>query len=305
MAAPLAKPTIDEVVDYARDQIKIFLNKLAPDLPREQKDEISQRALQRIVQAYARLDPEKGWKAFTQTHCRGAVLDYIREGAGFEETAGDPRKDEKRKANDDELAKDIAKRCSESLRTRVSMVSDDDRSLDVEEIAGIHGIFAEDPEFEVDPNWNLVARMASVDEDIHLVAKVLLGRTQESLSEMFGVTRERLSQRVQEFVERLDAPEFYHNRWVRQTIFAFGLSGVYGMDKFDEGLGYEFEPVDLLKDETVNPQASAEFLAQSPESRRPDYTSAIPRAADGHRWIGKDGEEEPPTDCLAEQLTLM
>jgi len=274
-----AKPPIDEVLAYAGKQADKYLRKHASHLPDEQKDEIRQETLLRVALAYGELDPSRGWKAFVQTHARGSVLDYLRAGSGFKETGwakSDPDADDDAVSPEDMNSSEgvdfdgeaisspvaafdpspcgsaptRAQKFSQRLNRRASVVSaEDDQALDVEEIAGLHGIHSEAEESSfVNPKWDLIARMAAVDPEIHLIAKILRGFTQTELAKGFEVTREMLSQRIRIFFNKLDDPQFYHSPWVRQTIFAFGLEEFYHVpqkERGDRGLGWENSPVDL------------------------------------------------------------
>jgi RNA polymerase sigma factor (sigma-70 family) len=262
------KPSVEEVLAYAAKQADKFLKDHATHLPPEQKEEIRQEALIRVANAYTDLDPERGWKSFVQNHSRGAVLDYLRDGTGFKESKWDDYAQaeaataEQDEAEESDTAPDAlesptikacgttprgARRFRQRLNHRVSVVnSDDGHPLDVEEVAGIYGIHSAMEESDLfRPNWDLVARMAAVDPEIHLVAKILRGFTQTELAPGFAVTREMLSQRIRTFFKKLDDPHFYHSPWIAQTIYAFGLSAKYHMDPVDNGSGWENDPVDL------------------------------------------------------------
>lgn len=243
------KPSLEEITEYADKMLDVYLGKHAAHLPREQKDEIKQRGFLRLIEAYDRIDAEKGWKAFVQRHCRGTVLDYIRLGAGFEESSLGPSAEE-RESDEGELDETYA---PQRLRTRVIGRDDEkDQTLDVEQVAAVHGIFTDfEPKEKLKLRWRLIARMAAVDQDIHLIAKMLLGFRLTELAAPFQVSREMLHQRLNAFVERLDDPEFYHDPWVQQTIYAFGLSEHFGMEPRDMGVGWQYEPVDLFDGNSV------------------------------------------------------
>lgn len=232
-------PTREEVLEYAEKQIKYYIKENASYLPEEQKDEIRQEASIRLLSAYDRIDPEKGWMSFVQSHCWGSVMDYLRSGDGFEES-GDKEEE------DDPAAPKTQK--APKLKKRISLTSYDGEDRDLEHILGANGIFIEDEdpsEFMVHPNWDLIARLASRDEKVHLVAKILMGCTQTAEADNFGVSRERLSQRIREFFDELDKPENLHSKVINQTIYAFGLSQYFGMEPVDNGVGWDWPPVDL------------------------------------------------------------
>lgn len=262
-----AKPELDEIIGYAGRCIEVYINKCAQNLPEEQKDEMRQNAYLRICEAYTRLDAEKGWKAFVQQHCRGAVLDYIRHGQGFEESAQSLSKSEQ------EQEQAAERRFTDTLKIRVNPMNEDgDSFMSIEEIAGLFGVHADQEEERprMHPNWRLLARMASADEKIHLVAKVLLGFKKPDLARQFGVSRERLCQRIKEFFETLDSPEKYHDHWTRQAIFAFGLWEFYGMEPEDIGMGWCYEPINLLDENSVSTALSDPQLAMDLGATRTD-----------------------------------
>lgn len=245
------KPSIETVVEYAQKQVRNYIIKLASTLPLEQREEISQDAMVRVIEAYERLDKSKGWKSFVQLHCYGTVIDYMRSCSGFEEVSVRKTQGESR---------------PKRLRNRVQFTHNEsgDR-VDLETTLGLFGVFDEQPELTAfKPKWPLIARMARQDMDVHLVAKLLLGFTQTELSGMFKVTRECLTQRLQDFCEQLNSPALLHSRWVAQTIYAFGLCHLFNQPEIDLGFGWEYDPVDLFqKDinyiESLDPQQEMNF----------------------------------------------
>lgn len=256
------KPSLEEFLQYAQDQIKIYINRNGSSLPFEQREEVEQDAFVRVLEAYSRLDNDKGWKSFIQLHCRGAVFDYIRSSSGFGES------DLPKKIKDPITGEMIEEPDKKPwrLKERVSNVQTiDDADQEVDQTLGAHGVYDVHDLFkETNPRWELIARMASQDNDIHLVGKLLLGFSQTELSGLFRVSRERITQRFSEFCARLDAPDMMGSRWVAQTIFAFGLCDRFNMPDRDLGFGWEYEAVDLWSTqnnyvERVNPQMSFEF----------------------------------------------
>lgn len=261
------KPSLEEVLEYAAKQASIYVRKSASSLPPEQRDEIEQDALLRCLEAYDRLDSTRGWKSYIQRHCWGAALDYIRSSAGFEEselprTVKDPVTGE---------VIDLPEKKPWRLKSRlandgISTTRDSDHGdVSVDQTLGSHGVHDIHHLFEnTEPRWELIARMASQDSDIHLVGKLRLGFTQTELSGLFKVSRERLTQRFQEFCRKLDSAEQMDSRWTAQTIFAFGLCAQFNMPDRDLGFGWEYEAVHLwsIDDgyvDKVNPQMAFEF----------------------------------------------
>ena len=262
------KPSLEDVIKYARKQLQIYTAKFASNLPFEQKEEISQSGLLRVIEKYDGLDPAKGWKSYVQRHCSGAVLDYIRWGVGFKEQTLTPSQ---KKNEDGELIEPPEEKKPWRLRKRITPESRNRNGSDVdfenclESILGFNNKFHAPVDLsEFRPHWELLARMASQDVDIHLVSKLLLGFTQTELASMFRVSRERLTQRFAEFCKRLDDPEFYNSKWIIQTIYAFGLSHKFNQRNEDLGFGWEYDPVDLWSRdinyiENLNPQMIFEF----------------------------------------------
>jgi DNA-directed RNA polymerase specialized sigma24 family protein len=255
------KPTLDTVLAYAQDQVNHYLGKHGRDLPHEQKEEVEQIAMTRVIEAYPRIDPTRGWKSFIQWHASGAVLDYIRDGRGFEESGWDEKDpdaaDAETGAAPDAAPIEPQQQKRPVLRHRVSEVGgrggEGDALVNVEDIAAIYGvaIAADGDDALIQPNWDLVARLARADEDVHLIAKLLMGCTQTELQEDFGVSRERLHQRINEFFDRLDSPKHIYDVTVNQIIFAFGMGDLFHMDARDNGWGWDLEPVDLYSQRSV------------------------------------------------------
>lgn len=225
------KPSLDEVLDFAKKSVQGHINRVASSIPEEQKEEISQNALVRAWKAYENFDPEQTWEAFISFHCKGAVLDYLKQGHGFIQHKSQRYK-------------------RDTLLAQVNSYNKEDGSVtSVEEIAGAHGVFIDcDNNGEQRIKWSLVARMASVDHTIHLVAKILLGFSIAEIADVFGVSRERLSQRYHSFLAELNSPESARDPWFNQALFAFGVSE----DVTDNELGYDHDPIDLYSLKPIN-----------------------------------------------------
>lgn len=230
-----ARPDFNEVYAYAKKSVDHFIRKHAFKIPNELKEEIVQNAMMRVWEAYKKLDAERGWKSFIQLHCRGAVLDFIKMGSfedGFTGTSepGD-------------------------LQTRVEIASNENKGslLNVDDTAALFGIFAKTDatEGDITPNWNLLNRMAGKDEGLAIVSKVLLGFSQEDIACQMStdiggsVSRERVSQRIYEYFELLDAPCNIGDPWIEQSIFALGLSAKFSMPGRDNGIGWNLMPFNL------------------------------------------------------------
>jgi len=251
-------PTLEEVLKYAKGNIRKFIIQFASDLPSEQQEEIESSANLRIIEAYKRLDPEMGWKSFVHNHARGAVLDYLKFGRGFQESKWRLR------LSDDPNAKYV-----EKLRERV-MLNSEDQENDIDLLAGLNGVATYMKETMPKIRWDLVARMAREDEAIHATAMWLRDHDLEDIGKVFGVGSARVAQLIRAFVDRFDDPDLTQNNaesyWFNQTIYAFGLSEVFGMDDIDESLcvgfsvGWELAPVDL---DSFEPKRSSDAHKQT------------------------------------------
>jgi hypothetical protein len=253
-ASARSGPTLEECLQYGKKSVAFYIDRHASHLPKEQKTEILQDAALRVIEAHSRLDPSRGWKSFVQCHARGSVLDYLAAGDGFEEAvlmaAGG--EDDGGKPRPDRLKFRITVPFGKSSPSGTAMYESESAADDsIDHLLGRLGVFSEGDEVVFNPNWPLISRMASIDRDIHLLAKILMGCTQAELAESFGVTRERLSQRIRLLFEKLDSPQFYNNKWVKQTIFAFGIWELYSMDPVDQGLGWNLTPVNLFNKNSV------------------------------------------------------
>jgi RNA polymerase sigma factor (sigma-70 family) len=230
------KPSFAEVFAYSEKQVEHYIRKFARHLPFEQKEEIAQNAAIRTWKAYEKLEADKGWRSFMQTHAMGAVKDYLKLGNGNIEDGV---------VSDDAL---------DGLKTRVEIFTKDGTAIEnVEVIAGMFGIHSESEldEESFKPNWDLLSRMCGLDEDLHILCKVLLGFTQEEIAEQMGSdisearSRERISQRVIYLINKFDSPEFLNNPWINQTIFALGLCSHYLMPELDNGRGWDEKAFNL------------------------------------------------------------
>lgn len=250
------KPKFEDVLKYVDKQIDIQISKIASSIPDEQKDEIRQDARIRAWKAYERIEADKGWKSFIQFHCKGSVLDYLRWGKGFAEST----LAEKNFDAENEDPKPWR------LRQRLNFKVEDGETSSLEEMLSFFGKHIESPDpLEEKPNWDLIARMASQDQDIHMVAKLMIGFTHEQVAEIWKVSRERITQKLAEFCERLNAPEHMGSRWTAQTIYAFGLCAKFHQPVLDLGFGWEYDKIDLFATnldylDSINPQLTFEFV---------------------------------------------
>lgn len=254
LAVAANMPTMDEVVAHAMKKADFHLSQLPKSIPPEQREDMRQNALMRVVEKYSEIDPSKGWKTYVDTHCWGAIQDYQKAGKGFEEQkqtykkAAEARKEERIHLSNGNSLEDFRPKVKQAGMTyrievkETDVGGSDSDAMDVEEILGMNGkSYIDNNEFENKIKWDLVARMASVDHTIHLVAKVILDFDIAELANTFGVTRERLSQRFHAFLAEARSPFSARDPWLNQALYAFGV----GDDIKDNGLGYEYQPIDL------------------------------------------------------------
>ena len=142
----------------------------------------------------------------------------------------------------------------------MELFTDADRSdsFSLELTMGYYGAHTEltPPRKTFSPKWDLLARMAGVDENLHIIAKILLGYTQKRIAEQMRtslgqtISRERVSQRLYEFFDCLDDPEYLDNPWTKQCIFALGLCEYYHIGEFDNDVGWDLQWFDLIDPES-------------------------------------------------------
>lgn len=229
-------PTIGEFLEYAEGQILFYIKQYGQHLNQEQHEEAAQDARLRLFKAFNKLDSSKGWKAFIQKHCFGAVSDYYRRGRGFQEWKW--------------ILKSKKEGDGEILHARES-------GPVYSEGASIESILNLQPEGEeafYDPyedenlvDMDLLSRLCSKSEDLRFfVMKVICGISDHKLSVAFGLHKKEIKQRIELFIEKLRAPE-NHGEFIAQVIFALGLSSKFGIENQDNGFGWDLEPVDLFK----------------------------------------------------------
>lgn len=233
------QPSWTEVSEHVTKTIGFVIGTRGKELPIDQKEDISQEALLRCWKAYENIDGDRGWKSFISTHCHGAFLDYIKTGRGFQE----------HKSN------------STEFKSRLNfMESDGETNSSLDHILGSQGIFHTlDTEFETKIKWDLLSRIASRDDSVLILAKILLGFSVSEISDDSVFCRERVGQQVNELLERFDDPKNNGDKWINQIIYALGLSIHYGTPNEDNGWGWEYPPTDFfenveIKNKKFSPQ---------------------------------------------------
>lgn len=282
-----AKPSMDEVLRYALGNVRKQIYDIAGYIPDEQKEEIEQEAMVRVIALYPKLDPSKGWKSFVYTHAVGAVKDYQKLGHGFSETRKslgsnieelklllkafkDAARDKCLNIKvdgeefdfasledlDEEIAefeKDINSSISRApnLRDRVEVKDEKGRTMDVEQILGMNGVFSRDGELCREINWNLLARLASNDKELHALALNLKGFSLEAIAPVFGLSPQRVHGMIQSFTARFKVKLMFHDPRFKQVLYALGLCEYFDLPHVDQSLihstkiGWDLDPVDL------------------------------------------------------------
>jgi len=241
MPAPGEKPDyVKHVLEYAKPILNDLAGQFANKICAEQFEEIRQDAFLRLWRKYPRIEADKGWRSLVYNHCRGAVLDYLKHGKGFQEERWSIQKPEE--VGDVHVGK---------LQSRVPLTSSDGEDICIDQIVGQNGIFDELNVDRIEIDWDLVAKLASQDECLHAFAKNLRGVTLEKIAPVFGIEIARAGQLVQAFIERFDDPEHADCPWFKQTCFALGICEVLGMPNVDQtkilgfSVGHGLAPVDL------------------------------------------------------------
>lgn len=199
----------DEYLDYA-------INHKAKHLPREIQEDIKQIGFERVLRQFEKIDFNDAWKAFVQQHCNGAVLDYLK---------------------------------SPKNQRYYQEIDEQKCEVDSFDLLNIGLFYNSFDDLKLDIKWDLVARLASKDDRVLLVARFVLGHTLSDISRSSNFSRERINQKFKEFCELLDDPFEVENKWVNQIIYAFGLSEHFHMEAIDNGEGWDLEPIDIFKTE--------------------------------------------------------
>lgn len=280
----IEKPSLEVVLKYADDQFGIICQRMtykkADLVPYEHREEMMQRARIRIFRRYEILDPKLGWKSFVQHQIRGAILDFLRAGEGFQET------------------KEFKDGRMNPLGSRVSTHSkDDDESIDIDRVLGVYVMLGQEFELRdrdrVNINMHLLARLSRLSMGLHVfVRKVILETDLSELAPVFGVTRERLSQVFHEFMETLKDPKSKRDPVICQIAFALGIAPMVEVPNFDNGSGHSFEPVDFYSMEPFNAgDRQNQVTADLGEMRRPVPIVDLPKLT-GPISIGSACEPE-------------
>lgn len=217
------KPSKDVLIKYATPIVHKFINMYASEIPSEHKEEIAQDAFLRILEQYDQIDADKGWKSYVYNHSRGTVLDYLKAGKGFRESAWSIAKEEEHDA------RNVLK-----IRERLSVSSDSPDEFDLEHALGKSGVFSEISTAEIEINWELVSRMSCHDEAIHAVAKFLKGFSIQEIALVLSFSEQKVSNLIKGFWDRFDDPAKCLDTWFLQTAYALGICGHLGIPEIDQ-----------------------------------------------------------------------
>lgn len=274
----MSKPTREDVIKLAYATAEKFIGRRWRSLPREQADEAKQNAAIRANNKYEALNFEDNWESLIKKNARGAVLDYIRGGEGFEES-------ELKSSNEpEEISQTVSTSNVKALSSRVDMALDEDGQFaDVEQIAGLYGVFNEMETMEGKINWPLVSRLASEHFEVLVVGMLMLGFYPQEVAEKLDISRERILQVAGGFLEGLDSVENYGRRSTEQIIFAFGLSEYFHQRSIDNGYGWDFKKyIDLFNPKGI--EESQFFKTTLPgydvkrgECHKKDFRPAAPK----------------------------
>lgn len=252
------KPTIEAVLAYVRPLTLKFIAQFARDLPEEQREEIEQSVNLKVIQAYKGLDPDAGWKSYAWNLARGAVLDYKKHGQGFQESRWSIAKEE---AHDSIHATKIRERVFHGPPGLEDMP-------DLEAVLGRSGVFSETEIDTIRIRWDLVARLARRDDELHAFAKWIRGYELEEMAPHFGLSRARIGQLIQQFIDRLDTPSEMDSPWNRQIAFSLGIARHFGVPDCDQArlylypIGNDLDPVDLddLSPKDIGPDLQTDLF---------------------------------------------
>jgi RNA polymerase sigma factor (sigma-70 family) len=225
----MEKPSIQEVLAYAKPIVAKFIGQFAADAPFEQKEEMQQNAALRVIEAYPQLDANAGWKSFVYNHSRGAVLDYLKFGKGFAEERWSIAKEE------EHGSRNVSK-----MRTRESYTSADNSDIDLEQVLGANGVYMQPGQERSEIRWDLLARLASSDESLLAFLKWLRGFSIDEIGVILGLSRARSGQLVMSVVEKLKSTPGEKEMAMRQVIWALGLADRFGIPDMDQSLIYGF-----------------------------------------------------------------
>lgn len=253
------KPTREEVLAYTEKVFNHFMGKRwLRSSPPEQREEMLQEAFIRVLNKYDEFEVDRSWKSLVSSHARGAILDYLKAGNGFEESRWSLQKPD-----------DVGSVHAGKLQTRIALENCEGEDSDVDEVAGRFGVFQQ-MRGEIQINWDLLAKLCAGDSELKVFAWWLRGFTYEEIGAAIGVKTARVGQIVGEVINRFDDPTWSSNgeAWLRQISYALGISELLGfVDRNWDGgfvggglyvkeIGVNNSPVDLDNLPVMPQQAS-------------------------------------------------
>lgn len=241
-----SKPSIEEVLQYADEQIAYYLrynSKHAKRFPKEHLEEAAQDARMRVVQKYQQMKPDAGWKSYTQRLVLGAILDYARGGDGYKETNW--------------RIQGNAMKGSGAIGFRETGPKGDEPMM-MEQIIDL-GLFrpsSHTPASKV--RMELLLRLCSQDDDLNMLTRYFFNEVpMHEIAKAFGVTRENVGQRIQSLLDRFNDPGRNSNPWTLQIIYALGLCEHFDVREVDQGYGWNL-PIANLEARKPSPNSAGE-----------------------------------------------
>ncbi len=277
MGVVMSKPSREDVIKLAYSTAEKYISRKWRSLPKEQADEAIQNAAIRAHLRYENLNFDENWQSLIKSNARGAVLDYVRRGEGFEESELKSAQEQK------DLDEANERSTVKAFSSRVEMALDDDGQFaDVEQIAGLYGVFNEIDSDHGKINWPLVSRLASQHFEVLIVGMLMLGFYPGEVAEKLNMSRERILQIAGGFIESLDAIENYGHYATEQIIFAFGLSEYFHQKALDNGYGWEFRVINLfdldsIKDTQFHKPTFPGYDVERGECHKKSFKPAAPK----------------------------
>lgn len=222
---------LEILLDHARKVTKQAIRKYCKRCPPEQQDEILQMALLMVLELFDKKQiRRKFWKTYLRIRCRGLAQDYKKQGTGFEDGAG---------------------------WVRFENMNSEDDEISVDQVLSSNGVFSKWDPARIEIKWEMLAKLASMDFHLECFLKQIRSEKLKEISPVMGVSVSRADQFINEFIERFDDPERYHNDWDIQIAWALGISEMLGLPnkpllRHDGGIvGDSLIPINL-DDETVH-----------------------------------------------------
>lgn len=233
------KLTMEQVIEKARTEIRKALRNHGRNLPIQEREEVEQKVLFVFYQKYqaGEINESLNWEGLISKSMVGYVRNHKRD-----------RRNERAlmaSCQHEFSIEDLCDQRNQSLPEVGSAMSDRIR-------------------------WELLARLCSVDKELKVfVLFNIFNYTLNEVNELFGRSSEkRMADLNYEFLERLqpvsnDNP-IVKDPWMRQVLYALGISRLYGLEPIDQELGWKLDPVEFGPPPDVNKieQINFDFLVE-------------------------------------------